>query len=142
MTALERADLSARRKQIYLRLHPETASVRDRGGPGRGKKTSPETGLVSTPSSIDATAAFTGRSRSQVAEDVYSVLASLAGAGHAASIDGALRVMQVRAPMRRGSMTWRYSRNTWPLPRHEPQMVLDLLRAIRSITTQNEWRTE
>lgn len=38
LTALERGEELARRKEIYEAIHPETKSVRDRGGPGRGNK--------------------------------------------------------------------------------------------------------
>jgi hypothetical protein len=41
LTALERGELYARRKKIYVDMHPETRPVNERGGPGRGhKKTS------------------------------------------------------------------------------------------------------
>jgi len=62
-----RAHLIARRKELYERIHPETVSVKVRGGPGRGK-TNPKSGLVSEPF-VDATAKATKRSRSGVAQD-------------------------------------------------------------------------
>jgi hypothetical protein len=52
-----------RRKEIYEALHPETRSVRERGGPGRGNKTSENVALVSFTSD---TSAKTGKSKRSV----------------------------------------------------------------------------
>jgi len=38
LTALAQGEAIARRKVIYETLHPETVSVRERGGPGRGRQ--------------------------------------------------------------------------------------------------------
>jgi hypothetical protein len=57
-----------RRKEIYLTLHPETKPVRERGGPGRGKKKT-----NANPASVsftEDTAAKTGHSQRSVQEDV------------------------------------------------------------------------
>lgn len=59
LTELERGEHNARRKEIYLELHPETKHVTERGGPGRGHKTSDNVSPVSF--SVDA-AAKTGQS--------------------------------------------------------------------------------
>jgi ParB family chromosome partitioning protein len=40
LNALEESQALAERKSIYLDLHPETANPNERGGPGRGNKTS------------------------------------------------------------------------------------------------------
>lgn len=52
----------ARRKEIYEALHPETLSVNERGGPGRGHKTSEIISLVSTPTFAEDAASKTGQS--------------------------------------------------------------------------------
>jgi N6-adenosine-specific RNA methylase IME4 len=58
LTALERGEELARRKEIYEAIHPETKSVRDRGGPGRGNKNERH----DVASFSDDTAAKTGQS--------------------------------------------------------------------------------
>lgn len=64
LTVLERAEQTARRKEIYEALHPTTAHN------GRWKKKSDPDSGSDTPAFIDDTAAKTHRSRSGVAEDV------------------------------------------------------------------------
>lgn len=49
-----------RRKDIYETLHPETVSVNERGGPGRGNKTNETVSLVSAPSFSQDTSVKTG----------------------------------------------------------------------------------
>jgi N6-adenosine-specific RNA methylase IME4/ParB-like chromosome segregation protein Spo0J len=72
---LMRADLSpaenaihvAERKRIYLKMHPETASTRQRGGPGRGKKNESQNAIRLDPAFVDDAAAKTGKHRATVA---------------------------------------------------------------------------
>ncbi len=47
LPALEEAQALARRKAIYLALHPDAKPVNEKGGPGRGKKTSDNVSSVS-----------------------------------------------------------------------------------------------
>ena len=47
LTVLEEARALARRKAIYLALHPDAKPVNEKGGPGRGKKTSDNLSPVS-----------------------------------------------------------------------------------------------
>jgi hypothetical protein len=47
LTAADECRQTARRKELYLLKHPETAHVSVRGGPGRGKKTTLENSAVS-----------------------------------------------------------------------------------------------
>lgn len=47
LSALEEGEALSRRKEIYLCLHPETENVTERGGPGRGNKTSDNMSHVS-----------------------------------------------------------------------------------------------
>ena len=47
LTALEEDQALARRKAIYLTLHPEAKPVTEKGGPGRGKKTNDNVSSVS-----------------------------------------------------------------------------------------------
>jgi ParB-like chromosome segregation protein Spo0J len=65
LSPADRAKQTARRKVVYLQLHPET---------GQGKANTREVQSVAhadrTPAFVDATAALTGRSKSAVAADV------------------------------------------------------------------------
>jgi N6-adenosine-specific RNA methylase IME4 len=63
LSPAERAIHLAERKRLYLKRHPETASVRVRGGPGRGKKTSSASATGFAPAFIDDTASTTGKHR-------------------------------------------------------------------------------
>ena len=56
---LEEAQALARRKAIYLALHPDAKPVNEKGGPGRGKKTSDN---LSSVSFAEDAAKKTGRS--------------------------------------------------------------------------------
>lgn len=67
LSALEHAEHMARRKELYLALHPETANPNQKGGPGRGNKTTPDSGAVSF---VADTAAKTGAAESTVRESV------------------------------------------------------------------------
>lgn len=67
LTALDQARQIARRKDLYLKLHPETAPVTQRGGPGRGNKTTADSAVVSYTAD---TAAKTGVSERTIREDV------------------------------------------------------------------------
>jgi len=71
LSVLERSEAYARRKEIYEALHPEARSVTERGGPGRGKKTSETISPVSAPPSFAAdTAAKTGKSPRTIQHEV------------------------------------------------------------------------
>jgi len=81
LTTLERGGQLKRRKAIYEDLHPEARHIREKGGPGRGNKTSADSALVlpdaESPqnsemiSSFTAdTAAKTGRSERVIQEEV------------------------------------------------------------------------
>jgi DNA modification methylase len=79
LSVLERAESLARRKEIYELIYPDTRSVNERGGPGRGhKKTGakfapvliPETIVPPTPSFVSDTAKKTGQSERSVQLDV------------------------------------------------------------------------
>lgn len=61
----DRARQTARRKAIYLELHPETAPVTQRGGPGRGKTTD----NLSAVSFATETAIATGKDERTVRRD-------------------------------------------------------------------------
>ena len=83
LTPAERVAHIGRRKEIYEKLHPETVSVRKKGGPGRGKKNGSQD-ATSFPAFVDAAAAVTGKDRATVARDAaiakaISDVASLAG---------------------------------------------------------------
>jgi ParB family chromosome partitioning protein len=67
LTALERAEALKRRKEIYEAIHPETKHVSERGGPGRGNKT---TAKMSAVSFTDDAARKTGQSARNVRRDV------------------------------------------------------------------------
>lgn len=58
LSAVQEAKALARRKVLYEAIHPETKPVTERGGPGRGKKT---TEKISTVSFADDTASRTGK---------------------------------------------------------------------------------
>jgi N6-adenosine-specific RNA methylase IME4 len=70
---LVRADLSpaeralhvGRRKELYEKIHPDTVSVRKRGGPGRGKRNESRAAT----SFIDDAAAKMGKHRATIARD-------------------------------------------------------------------------
>jgi hypothetical protein len=62
---LERAKLTAERKELYEEEHPETVSVRIRGGPGRGNKNETESRL----GFVAATAKATGKGKTTVTVD-------------------------------------------------------------------------
>ena len=66
-TSLERSEHLAERKRLYLLKHPETAPVTQRGGPGRGQKTTADSATVSFTAD---TAAKTGASERAVRVDV------------------------------------------------------------------------
>lgn len=66
LTELERSEHLARRKQLYEELYPETRSVTERGGPGRGK-TSDNLSPVSAPSFAAEISAARRREREAVA---------------------------------------------------------------------------
>jgi len=59
--------LLARRKELYEAQHPETKHVTERGGPGRGNKTTADSAAVSF---VNDTASKTGRGTRTVREDV------------------------------------------------------------------------
>lgn len=67
LSAAQEAKALARRKAIYLALHPETKPVTERGGPGRGNKT---TENISTVSFAEDTAAKTGKTSRSIRSDV------------------------------------------------------------------------
>lgn len=69
LTQLERGTLTAERRRLYLLRHPETVNRNVRGGPGRGKKTTAESAVVSAPSFARDTSDRTGRSERSVRED-------------------------------------------------------------------------
>jgi protein gp37/ParB-like chromosome segregation protein Spo0J len=73
----ERAGHTARRKELYERLHPETK----KGATGRGRKKSQvETSKAPVPAFIDDAARKTGRSRATVAREVArGILADVMG---------------------------------------------------------------
>jgi ParB family chromosome partitioning protein len=56
LSALERAEALARRRDIYHALHPEVRPVRERGGPGRGAKKSSAIVALVRPFAKDAAA--------------------------------------------------------------------------------------
>ena len=60
----------AERKQIYERLHPETRHITEKGGPGRGNKTTANLAVVLPSYAADAAAA-TGVSESTVRRKLY-----------------------------------------------------------------------
>ncbi len=67
LTTLERGEHLARRKAIYEELHPQTRSVNERGGPGRGKTSE----IISSVSSFaDDAAAKTGVSARTIQQEV------------------------------------------------------------------------
>jgi hypothetical protein len=83
ITPAERVAHIGRRKEIYETLHPETVSVRQKGGPGRGKKNESQD-ATGFPAFIDDAAAKTGKDRATVARDAAIAkaipdVASLAG---------------------------------------------------------------
>lgn len=63
LTTAQRAIFTAKRKALYLALHPETASVNERGGPGRGKTNAKSARVFETACFSEETARRTGRSR-------------------------------------------------------------------------------
>src|SRR5262249_220778 len=63
LNALEPAEQAAERKQLYLVKYPETRPVKERGGPGRGKKTNDKLSPVSF---AEDTATKTGKDRRTV----------------------------------------------------------------------------
>jgi ParB-like chromosome segregation protein Spo0J len=65
LSPADRAKQTARRKVVYLQLHPETGQGKANAKEVQGLKPSER-----TPAFVDATAAVTGRSRSAVAADV------------------------------------------------------------------------
>jgi ParB-like chromosome segregation protein Spo0J len=67
LTAIQTAKALKRRKIIYEALHPETRPVRERGGPGRGNKTTENTSAVSF---ADDVAAKTNRTSRSVRGDI------------------------------------------------------------------------
>lgn len=69
LSPAEKALHDGARKKIYERLHPETTSVRERGGPGRGKKNEENESQneIGLPAFVDDAAKQTGRSRATVA---------------------------------------------------------------------------
>jgi ParB family chromosome partitioning protein len=67
LRTLERSEHLAERKRLYLLKHPETAPVTQRGGPGRGQKTTADSATVSFAAD---TASKTGASERTVREDV------------------------------------------------------------------------
>jgi N6-adenosine-specific RNA methylase IME4 len=69
LSPAERAIHFAERKRIYLKKHPETASVRVRGGPGRRKKNESHSATGKAPAFIDDTAK-TGKHRATIAREV------------------------------------------------------------------------
>lgn len=79
LSPADKARQTARRKAIYLELHPETAPVTERGGPGRGKTTD----NLSTVSFADATAAVTGSDARTVRRDAERGEKVILGAGKA-----------------------------------------------------------
>jgi ParB-like chromosome segregation protein Spo0J len=70
LSPAERAIHLAERKRIYLKKHPETASVRVRGGPGRRKKNESHSATGKAPAFIDDTAKKTGKHRATIAREV------------------------------------------------------------------------
>lgn len=68
LTPLELGEHLAERKDLYLALYPETKPVRERGGPGRGKKTAEKISPVS-PFTSD-TAKKTGKTPRAVRNEV------------------------------------------------------------------------
>ena len=70
LSVLERSDHLARRKEIYVELHPETKKGGDYGNQYQAKpRLKPDSGL-SHPSFVDDTVQKTGRSRSTIKEEV------------------------------------------------------------------------
>jgi N6-adenosine-specific RNA methylase IME4 len=72
LTALERGDQMLRRKEIYLALHPETKPVTERGGPGRGHKTTADSAPVSASFVTDAASKSGASARSVEVEVQYA----------------------------------------------------------------------
>jgi N6-adenosine-specific RNA methylase IME4 len=70
LSPAERALHLAERKRLYLKQHPQTASVRVRGGPGRGKKNESQDATGFAPAFIDDTAKRTGKHRATIAREV------------------------------------------------------------------------
>ena len=68
LTTLERSEQLKRRKELYEAMHPETKPVTERGGPGRGHKTSE---IISPVSSFTKdTSAKTGKSPRTIEQEV------------------------------------------------------------------------
>jgi N6-adenosine-specific RNA methylase IME4 len=71
LTPAERASANARRKAIWQELHPETRSVNERGGPGRGHKNHGQVGHGFDAQRYDEAAAEeTGQSERTIRRDV------------------------------------------------------------------------
>jgi N6-adenosine-specific RNA methylase IME4 len=70
LTPAERAIHFAERKRLYEKAHPETVSVRVRGGPGRGKKNESRNATRFASAFIDDTAKKLGKHRATVAREV------------------------------------------------------------------------
>lgn len=70
LTALEQGEHLARRKEIYEALHPETRHVTERGGTGRGNKTTDTMSDVLPPSFTEDTAAKSGVAARTIRRDV------------------------------------------------------------------------
>jgi ParB family chromosome partitioning protein len=67
LTTLERSEQLKRRKELYEAMHPETKHVTERGGPGRGHKTTAEYTAVSF---VEDTAKKIGQSPRTVRQEV------------------------------------------------------------------------
>jgi len=70
LSPAERAMHLAERKRIYLKKYPETAGVRVRGGPGRGKKNQSQNATGFPPAFIDDMAKKAGKHRATIAREV------------------------------------------------------------------------
>jgi ParB family chromosome partitioning protein len=68
LNELERGEHLAARKKIYEQLQPETRNVNERGGPGRGNKTTAESAPVSFTAD---TAGKTGLSERTIQQSIY-----------------------------------------------------------------------
>jgi N6-adenosine-specific RNA methylase IME4 len=88
LTPAEQALHYGRRKALYEQLHPETVSVRKRGGPGRGRKRKNESQNATrfAPAFIDDVAKKIGKHRATIAREIarvtnVTVLAEVVGTG-------------------------------------------------------------
>jgi N6-adenosine-specific RNA methylase IME4/ParB-like chromosome segregation protein Spo0J len=70
LSPAERAIHLAERKRLYEKAHPETVSVRVRGGPGRGKQNESRNAIGFAPAFIDDTAKKLRKHRATVAREV------------------------------------------------------------------------